>query len=115
MGKNFELLGRKSQGEILRTYVSVKRVALESPRTMPPVSFSAGVLRQHRPLCYLARVSGRRHFKCNRDLDEAAVAADAAACPIQAASEIREIPRLGNDRSRVTMSRVPNKPIWLNR
>src|SRR5215469_6601880 len=67
MGKNFELLGRKSQGEILRTYVSVKRVALDSPRTMPTVSFSAGVLRQHRPLCYLARVSGRRHFKCNRD------------------------------------------------
>ena len=32
------------------------------------------------------------------DLNEAASAADATACPIQAASEIREIPGLRNDR-----------------
>src|SRR5215469_17169059 len=72
-----------------------------------------------RVVCRVSRLlelrSIDREGGCNGDLDEAAVAADAAACPIQAASEIREIPRLGNDRSRVTMSRVPNKPIWLNR
>jgi len=37
-------------------------------------------------------------FERNRDLDEAAGAADATACPIQAALETRQIPSLRNDR-----------------
>ena len=38
-------------------------------------------------------------FERNRDLDKAAGAADACACPMQAASEIRGIPSLKNDRA----------------